>query len=207
MTESVTHRHALRVNLLRILGLLVLGVVTFVQPADASIMLAMDFPALVADSNHIVVGTVESQISRWDGTGRIVTDVTIRVEETMMGNRATGETLVITHLGGAVGEVGLRVEGEARFSVGERALVFGANVRGSSTLVRPVGMSQGVFEIRSLPDNPNQDMVMPSGVGLALMQRVQNSRLLPAPAALLEPRALSDLRPMLRELIGARVAR
>ncbi len=208
MTSLGPAHHAFRVKRLTLLlSLAVLALVARVRPADASVMLALDFPALVAQADHVVVGNVESSTSRWDGSGRIVTDVSIRVDETMMGDRATGEVLVVTHLGGAVGEVGLHIEGEARFAVGERALVFGANVRGSSTLVRVVGMSQGAFEIRAMPEHPGEDMVMPSGAGLALMQRVQNSRLLPAPPALLEPRSLSSLRPMLRELIGARGAR
>lgn len=175
--------------------------------AHASVMLAMDFPALVHDADHIVVGTVESQVSRWDERGRIVTDVTLRVEETMKGDRGTGETLVVTHAGGAIGEVGAHIEGEARFYVGERALVFGANARSVRPFVRTVGMSQGVFEIRATEANPGVDMVMPSGVGLALMQRVQNSRLLPAPPALIEPRALSQLRTELRAIIEASRAR
>ncbi len=166
-------------------------------------MLAMDFPTLVHDADHIVVGTVESQASRWDDRGRIVTDVTLRVEETMKGDRGTGETLVLTHPGGSIGNVGAHIEGEARFYVGERALVFGANTNGARPLVRPVGMSQGVFEIRSLEANPGIDMVMPSGVGLALMQQVTNGRLLPAPPALVEPRALPQLRTELRAIIEA----
>lgn len=208
LTGSGRARHAFRVKRLSLLlAFVVLALVAVPKPADASVMLALDFPALVAQADHVVVGDVESSTSRWDGAGKIVTDVSIRVDETMMGNRASGETLVVTHLGGAVGGVGLHIEGEARFAVGERVLVFGANVRGSNTLVRVVGMSQGAFEIRTMPEHPGDEMVMPSGAGLALMQRVRNSRLLPAPPALLEPRSLSSLRPMLRELIGARGAR
>jgi hypothetical protein len=53
-----------------------------------------------------VVGNAQKPSARYDD-GIIVTDVELRVVTTLKGATKPGETLIVTHLGGAVDRVGL----------------------------------------------------------------------------------------------------
>ncbi|MCB9629197.1 MAG: hypothetical protein H6725_17635 [Sandaracinaceae bacterium] len=157
------------------------------RPAHASVSEALDLRQLVHASHEIVVGVTRSAQARYDGA-RIVTDSVVEVEDRMRGGVAP--TLRVTTLGGAVGDVGMRVEGSAHLDVGDRALLFLRRGHGAQVLT-PVGMAQGVLPVNQ--DQRGQDVVFPGARGLALMRRVGGGRLVPAPAALMEPRPLHEL--------------
>lgn len=113
-------------------------------PAGASVLLPLDTAQLVARAERIVVGTVVGQESRWaDGGSTIVTDVRIRVTRAVLGARE-GEIITVRRLGGTVGEIGMRVFGEASFQDGEEVLLF-AERRGGAYY--SVGMTQGTLHI------------------------------------------------------------
>jgi hypothetical protein len=162
-----------------------LAALAAVAPAAASVTRALDLRELVAEADHVAVVRVVRQEARWH-RGRIVTDVTLEVETSMKGARA-GETLVVRRLGGAIGDLGMRVEGEPEFIDGERSVVFARSMRG---VLRPVGMSQGVLPIQL---DAGRAMVLPGGAGLSLVLPAPGNRFAPAPAALLHPRPLDDL--------------
>ncbi len=164
-------------------------------PAGATVTLALDLRELVTRADHVVVGRVVSQRARWDHRRRIVTDVTVEVQESMKG-AGDGETIVVRRLGGAIGELGMRVEGEPDFADGERAVLFARRL--SSGVLRPVGMSQGVLPIRV---DAGRELVLPGGAGLSLVERLPDSRLVAAPAALRQPRPLEDLLGDIRRLV------
>jgi hypothetical protein len=159
---------------------------------------ALDLRTLVGDADHVVVGTVVGIEARYDHLDRIVTDATIRVEERMLGETAVGGEVTVRSLGGAIGEVGLRIEGEPIFVAGERVLVFARLHRGERVL-RAVGMSQGVMPIR---DVGGAEMALPGGEGLALLARGSDGRLRAAPAALIEPEPLDSVLARVRELVA-----
>lgn len=154
-------------------------------PAAASIVEAFDLATLVTRSDHAVLATAVRTQSRWDGRGRIVTDVTLRVEDSMKGDSSAGDEVVLVVLGGEIGDIGMTVAGEPRFTPGDRAIVFAA--RSSQGRLRPVGMTQGVLPI---VERGGRALVQPGGDGLSLVRRSRDGVLRPAPAALLEPRAL-----------------
>ena len=154
-------------------------------PAAASVTEALSLRDLVAQADRIAVVRAVREEARWH-RGRIVTDVTCVVETPMMGGRA-GEEIVVRRLGGSIGDVGMRVEGEPAFTTGEASVLFARNVRG---VLRPVGMSQGVLPIALEAGRP---MVLPGGAGLSLVQRTPSARFVPAPAALVHPRPLDDV--------------
>lgn len=117
-------------------------------PAGATQMRHLDTRALVRGSSDIVVGTVESVRSYWDaGHSHILTDVTVRVGESLKG--ATGATLVLTQVGGEVDGLRYDIEGSPRFAPGEEALLFVWR----DTAGRPQvnGLAQGKFDIRRDP--------------------------------------------------------
>lgn len=166
--------------------------------AEATIVRALDLRGLVRGADHVVVGTVVSVEARYDHLDRIVTDATVRVDESMHGPARAGSTVVVRRLGGTIGDVGLRVEGEPSFAAGERILLF-ARANATERVLRAVGMSQGVMPIQR---DGGVERVMPGGGGLALMQRGSDGQLRPAPAALLEPAPLDELLAQVRELVS-----
>lgn len=165
-------------------------------PADASVSLSLDLEALVARSDAIVVGTVLGRDVLRDGYDRIVSDYAIRVEETMKGVTAPGGQIVLRCLGGSIGDVGMRVEGEPHFRDGDRAVLFAVARHGH---LRPVGMSQGVLPVRVEAGVPT---VHPGAQGMSLVRRVAGGALVPAPGALLGPRPMAEVSATIRELVA-----
>ncbi|HEY8431329.1 MAG TPA: hypothetical protein VIL20_23275 [Sandaracinaceae bacterium] len=170
-----------------VLALSVLGVAS---SAHATISEALSLEELVRRADHVVVATAIGERARRDARGRIVTDYTVRVDEVMKGDARPGATLVMTRLGGVLGDVGMRVEGEPSLEVGARYVLFLDRLSDGRTL-RPVGMSQGVLPVQ---DRGGEPTVLPGGGGLSLVQRVRGGRLVPAPAAILHATPLAELR-------------
>lgn len=168
-------------------------------PASATVMVALGMGELVARADEVFVGTVVGQSARWDDRGRIVTDVTFSVDESVKGAAHAGGTITIVRMGGAIGDLGMRIEGEPMFADGERALVFARRVGGPRGALRPVGMSQGVMPIQA---GAQGAMVIPGGAGLTLTQQVTGGSLLPAPAALTSPRLLDAVLSEVRSLVN-----
>jgi hypothetical protein len=167
-------------------------------PASASVTIALDLPTLVERAAHVLIVRVESQRPRWDSRGRIVTDVSLRVEEPLKRPALPGDLLVLERFGGAIDELGMRVEGEPTFEDGERVLVFAVPSVANPVHLRPLGMAQGVMPVRERAAANGDDLVLPGGDGLALMERV-NGVLVASPPALASPRSLTEV----RDAIGA----
>lgn len=148
--------------------------------ARASVVQALNLDELVSESDRILVGRVLFAESFQDGDGRILTWYRLEVERELGKAQLEPEAEVIVQvLGGAVGDLGMRVEGEPRFQIGERAVVF---VRaGGPVAFRPVGMAQGVMRIRNDVDG---ESVVQSREGLLLMKRGADGLLRPSPGAL-----------------------
>jgi hypothetical protein len=112
----------------------------------------------------------------------------------MKGPAQTGSELVVRRIGGVIGDVGMRVEGEPQFSTGDRRLLF---LRDQGRYCRPVGMSQGVLPLRS---ENGQTWVESGTTGLALVRR-EGVQLVPAPAAVTEPVPLDAILERIRALV------
>jgi len=166
-------------------------------PASASVTIALDLRQLVRRSHVIFLGTVVRQDTHWDDRRRIVTDVTFSIEDAVKGSSRRGEEIVVRRLGGAIGDLGMRIEGEPSWNDGERSVVFAYRPTGRPML-RPVGMSQGVLPVRI---QAGRELVFPGGAGLALMQRVDTGQLLPAPPALIHTRPLADVLTDIRQVV------
>jgi hypothetical protein len=104
----------------------------------------MDTRALVQRSSDIVVGEVAATRSYWnEGHTRILTDVTVRVSESLKG--ASVPELVLTQAGGEADGYRYHVEGSAAFRPGEEALLFvWRDARGRPQIN---GLAQGKFDI------------------------------------------------------------
>ena len=88
---------------------------TFIVPSDR---------ALVTASKAIVVATAGTSHGRWAPGGWIETVTELRVEETIKGQIAAGETIHVTELGGMVGDIGYVVAGSPKCVEGQRVLLF-----------------------------------------------------------------------------------
>lgn len=162
---------------------------TLPRSASATVTEALSLRDLTQRADLVVLATAVAESARRDARGRIVTDVALRIEEALKGDARAGSTITMTRLGGAIGDIGMRVEGEPRFTVGERYVVFLYRTHGGA--LRPVGMSQGVMPV---DDDGGETMVLPGGAGLSLVERVAGGRLAPAPGALIHAMPYLELR-------------
>jgi len=165
-------------------------------PAEATLSEALSLRELVAQSDVIVLATCVDQRALRDSRERIVTDYSLRVEETMSGSAPAGGTLTMRRLGGELGDLGMRIEGEPRLMPGERYVIF---LRRVGAILRPVGMSQGVLPVE---DRGGALTVHPGGAGLGLVQRARGGQLVPAPAALLHPEPWERIRERVTDLVN-----
>lgn len=189
-----------------LLALTLASCVLGVSTARASIVDAMSLEELARAADVVLVARVEGQRAHYDAQGRIVTDVTLRVDECLHGGLVRGAEVTAQRLGGEVGDLGLRVEGEASYVDGERIVLFGRRfTTPAGTVLRPVGMSQGVLPIDERSGVP---LVLPGGAGLELVERTPDGRLAPATPALVAPRPadelVDELRALLAEIHGGR---
>lgn len=123
------------------------------RPASASTVVEVSLAELAARSTAVIAGTALDSRSVWESTGggraeRIVTYTRVRVDR-VVGGSAPAELWVRT-LGGSVGHIGQRVEGEAVLVPAQSALMFlAARADGTHSVV---GMAQGHYPLETLPD-------------------------------------------------------
>ncbi len=130
-------------------AILALLVLTTLARADSAPPVPLD--ALIDGAEEIVVGEVLSSEGRWDGAV-VVTDVRVRVDESMKG-RAPREVTLTQPGGTAVHpRLGARVTTQASsatpFGVGEHVVLFVARRQGARRLV---GGAQGKLVVAPEP--------------------------------------------------------
>ena len=124
-------------NALALAGLLV-------GAADASQFRTFGRDAQVRASDLIALGRVMSVRSDWDANhSAIHTDAEIALDEVWKGDPSS-DRIVARTLGGAIGDVALEVDGAAKFTAGERVLVF---LRSADGAYVPWGMRFGKYEV------------------------------------------------------------
>jgi hypothetical protein len=108
---------------------------------QASLILALDLPTLVARADQISVVDVVSVKAAWNAEhDRILTTVDVAVVDCWKGAAAPASHVTVVQPGGTVGGLTMRIDGMPHFSPGERALLF---LRGSAERASVVGMAQG----------------------------------------------------------------
>lgn len=92
-----------------LLGVVTLDVVA--RQADATVLFARSIDELARDADAVVVATpTGARVSRWQG-GRIVTDVSVRIDAVITGRVAQSSALTVRLPGGVVGEIGQTLAG------------------------------------------------------------------------------------------------
>jgi hypothetical protein len=168
-----------------------------VSPANGSIVQALELQELVAHADRIVLGRVLFSESFRRPDGQLGTWHRIEVEREVRGSAPDEQEVIVETLGGQVGDIAMRVEGEPSFTVGERVLVF-VRDGGPYTAFRPVGMGQGVMRVRM---EQGIQTVTQNREGLMLMRRNADGRLERAPGAVPSKERLDVLLSKVRDLV------
>ncbi|MCH8041409.1 MAG: hypothetical protein IH977_13860 [Nitrospinae bacterium] len=112
----------------------------------ATTVKAVNTHELVKASHVVVTGTIMSNETVWDpGPTNVRTLTTIKVDGTLKGKVET--EVIVTGMGGIVGDLAYHWPGVPRFKEGEEVLLFlEIHPRGERTVV---GLEQGRFTIRT----------------------------------------------------------
>jgi hypothetical protein len=132
--------------------------------ARSSQVTRLDTSGLVRESSDIVIGQVESASTHWnESRSAIVTEVTVRVSQTLKG--AAADRLVLRQMGGEVDGMRYSIPGSPSFTLGEEALLF--VWRDAAGRPQVDGLAQGKFDIAKDPAT-GERMVQRSLPGLAI---------------------------------------
>ena len=119
--------------------------------AQATLARGLGLRELVLASRHALVATPLESRCEWAtfGTRRlIVTDTRVRIDELLALESPAESELWVRVLGGVVGKLGQRVEGQAQLVLGQPSTLF--LTLASPTLAYVVGAAQGHYPL--LPD-------------------------------------------------------
>ena len=167
------------------------------SPANGSIVQGLELQELVAHADRIVLGRVLFSESFQRADGQFGTWHRIEVEREIRGRASDEREMIVETLGGHIGDIAMRVEGEPSFRVGERVLVF-VHGGGPYTAFRPVGMGQGVMRVRM---EQGVETVTQNREGLMLMRRNAQGRLQHSLGALPQSERLDALLSKLRDIV------
>jgi len=174
-----------------------IAVLLVASPADGSIVQGLELGELVRHADRIVLGRVLFSESFQRRDGQFATWHRIGVEREVRGRAPDEREVIVETMGGHIGDIGMRVEGEPSFSVGERVLVF-IRDGGPYTAFRPVGMGQGVMRVRK---ERGVETVTQNREGLMLVRRNAQGRLERSPGALPQRERLDVLLSKLRGMV------
>lgn len=167
------------------------------SPANGSIVQGLELQELVAHADRIVLGRVLFSESFQRPDGQLGTWHRIAVEREIRGRAPDEQEVIVETLGGRLGDIAMRVEGEPSFTVGERVLVF-VRDGGPYTAFRPVGMGQGVMRVHM---EEGVETVTQNREGLMLVRRNAKGRLERSLGALPQKERLDALLLRLRDIV------
>ncbi len=179
---------------------ILLAVLVVASPANGSVVQALELQELVAHADRIVLGRVLFSESFQSPNGQLGTWHRIAVERELRGSAPDEQEVIVETLGGQIGDIAMRVEGEPSFTVGERVLVFMRD-GGPYTAFRPVGMGQGVMRVRR---EQGVETVRQNREGMMLMRRNAQGRLERSLGALPDKQRLDALLSKLRVIVEQR---
>ncbi len=159
-----------------LVGLAAMG--SGLRRADATVLFSRTVDELAREADAVVIATpLNDRASRWLH-GRIVTEVTARVDAVITGRVAVGSTVVVRTPGGVVGEVGQSLEGSPSLSADVPAVLFLTAPRSGARAV--LSLAAGVMPVT----------VAPSGAVMVLPARTEGLTMLPPPTPSPTPRVV-----------------
>ena len=177
---------------------LAMALAVFAPCLRATTVQPPSFDALVARSDYVVRAVVKTATPAWhegDGKPYISTVLELEVREVIKGTPPA--PLVLTLLGGRIGDVEFAVSGMPIFEVGDESILF---VYGSDKKIYPlVGMMHGVYPILREAKTGQDYMLRSNGMPLYStadvslpMDRASNALAVKSSARPLTPRAFID---------------
>ncbi len=119
-----------------------------VPRADATIIIKKTLTQLAAESERIVEGKVVERTAAYaPGTGIIFTHYRLRIARNLKGKAV--ESLVVSEVGGTVGDITQRVAGMPQYALGETVLLM--LKKDALGHWRTHGLSQGAFRMNWNP--------------------------------------------------------
>lgn len=136
------------------------------RQASATVLFERSVDELAREADAVVLATpLAGRTSRWS-SGRIVTDVTARIDAVLSGRVANGSTVVVRTPGGVVGDVGQTLSGAPTLTEGVAVVLFLTAPRNGARAV--LSLSAGVLPVQARPDGAV--LVMPAVTeGLTLL--------------------------------------
>ncbi len=132
--------------------------------ASASVSIAVIFEDLLEGSNAAGVLVPAEEHSVWEG-GRIYTYTRLRMDRAIAGDVGAGKEVWVRSMGGVVGDIGQRVDGEPSFTMGRPSLLFlHAGPTGSYEVT---SRAQGQFPI-VLGDDKSPRLMKSAQVGMLM---------------------------------------
>jgi len=119
------------------------------REAGATLARGLSLRALARASTRALVAVPLAAECRWADFGGqrcIVTDTRLRTDQAVLGETAAGEEFIVRTLGGRIGSLGERVEGQPTLRFGEGCVVF--LVASGLGVEFVTGMAQGHFPLR-----------------------------------------------------------
>lgn len=135
-------------------GFVALSVLFAASSAGATTVLKLELEGLVANSDRIVVGDVQS-VDSYRKDGKIFTKASIEIEETWKGDETDEKTITIHQPGGRIGDTVTRVFGMPDFRKKERIVAFLDERPGLPGYV-VTGLRQGKFTVAVGPDGATE---------------------------------------------------
>lgn len=182
-------------KLLKMQGLWVLGALGMLClaaiPAAASMFLALDQEALVANSDAVVEGKVLRVESFWDPSGRVIlSEAEVLVDEVIAGSGMDGIITVQT-FGGQVGDYHVEAAGFPRFEQGERVVLFLNQREALDGSIRVTGFQLGHYRIFEQEGNTMAAPIIGDNAHF-----LRDGREIPTP----QPMPLSELKARVRSI-------
>jgi hypothetical protein len=150
--------------------------IAFAPPGFASRLIERSVEEMTARSSLVAMGRVVDIRSYWNGAGtQIQTDITIRIDSIERGSYP-GSTVVITQLGGVVGDEAMTVVGLPTFTLDESVLVFLKPRPGTTQDMTVTGLGQGKFRVTQTRTETMVENEYKGRMPLAtIRQRIQNT--------------------------------
>ncbi len=125
-----------------------LGMLLFVLPLSATVLLKMNMEELTTSSEEIVQGKVKEITSQWNEKKTLIySEIKIEVKERIKGEKERKE-IVIRQLGGKVGDIRLKVIGMPVFEEEEEVIIFLKKDKKQLKKFYVTGLSQGKFAVK-----------------------------------------------------------
>lgn len=141
-----------------------LAVIALGGPVSADLTPLWSVEELNAFSTLIVSGRIADVTSQWDpAVNGLYTYASVDVNETWKGSLDTPQ-VVVKMLGGQVGDLELKVDGQARMQAGEDVVLW-LETRPRDGTLYPAGLWQGVWRVHRTADGePTAERSSPDGL-------------------------------------------